>query len=101
MAVVHAGPNDSWHGVIKSGGEFLPEAGRYHLYVGLFCPFAHRALLVRSLKELESLIDVSVVKPYPKGDDNGWPGWRFPASNDEYPGATVDKLFQSEYMHDV
>ncbi|KAL7934735.1 glutathione S-transferase [Trichoderma chlorosporum] len=79
MAVVHAGPNDSWHGVIKSGGQFPPEAGRYHLYVGLFCPFAHRALLVRHLKGLESLIDLSVVMPYPK----------------------VDKLFASSFLHEV
>lgn len=100
MAVVHAGPTDSWHGVIKPGSQFPPEAGRYHLYVGLFCPFAHRALLVRHLKGLESLIDVSVVMPYPKGD-GGWPGWRFPASNDEYAGATVDKLFGSKHIHEV
>jgi putative glutathione S-transferase len=38
--------------------------------------------------------------PYPKGDD-GWPGWRFPTSNDEYAGATVDKLFASKHLHDV
>ncbi|TFB00630.1 Glutathione S-transferase omega-like 2 [Trichoderma ghanense] len=101
MAVVHAGSDDSWHGVIQSGTQFPPEVGRYHLYVGLFCPFAHRVLLVRSLRGLESLIDVSVVMPYPKGDDRGWPGWRFPASNDEYPGATVDKLFASDYLHKV
>lgn len=100
MAVVHAGPTDSWHGVIKPESQFPPEAGRYHLYVGLFCPFAHRALLVRYLKGLESLIDVSVVMPYPKGD-GGWPGWRFPTSNDEYAGATVDKLFKSKHVHEV
>ncbi|PTB72621.1 hypothetical protein M440DRAFT_1341622 [Trichoderma longibrachiatum ATCC 18648] len=101
MAVVHAGPEDSWHGVIQSGTGFPPEAGRYHLYVGLFCPFAHRVLLVRSLRGLDSVIDVSVVMPYPKGDDRGWPGWRFPASDDQYPGATVDKLFASDYLHKV
>jgi glutathionyl-hydroquinone reductase len=28
------GTTDGWHGVIKSGGEFEPEAGRYHLYIG-------------------------------------------------------------------
>ena len=37
------------------------EAGRYHLYVSLACPWAHRTLIYRKLKELESLIDVSVV----------------------------------------
>ncbi|KAL7918242.1 glutathione S-transferase [Trichoderma austrokoningii] len=100
MAVVHAGPTDSWHGVIKSKSQFPPEAGRYHLYVGLFCPFAHRALLVRYLKGLESLIDVSVVMPYPKGN-GGRAGWRFPASNDEYAGATVDKLFGSKDLHEL
>jgi len=41
------------------------------------------------------------VKPYPKGDDKGWPGWKFPKTNDEYPNATVDHLFGSEYLHEV
>ncbi|KAK1238813.1 hypothetical protein MKX08_005874 [Trichoderma sp. CBMAI-0020] len=100
MAVIHAGPTDSWHGVIKPESQFPPEAGRYHLYVGLFCPFAHRVLLVRYLKGLESLIDVSVVMPYPKGN-GGRAGWRFPASNDEYAGATVDKLFGSKDLHEL
>ncbi|KAM0449640.1 hypothetical protein ACHAPV_009192 [Trichoderma viride] len=100
MAVVHAGPTDSWHGVIKPESQFPPEAGRYHLYVGLFCPFAHRVLLVRYLKGLESLIDVSVVMPYPKGN-GGRAGWRFPTSNDEYAGATVDKLFGSKDLHEL
>ena len=68
---------------------------------GLFCPFAHRANLVRHLCGLTDLIDISVVKPYPKGDDKGWPGWKFPKTGDEYPGATVDKLFGSEYLHEV
>ena len=40
---------------------------------------------------------MSVVKPYPK--DNG--GWRFPASNDEYPGSTVDHLFHSKFLSEV
>ncbi|KUL82185.1 hypothetical protein ZTR_09560 [Talaromyces verruculosus] len=101
-APIHqAGTTDGWHGVIKSGGEFEPEAGRYHLYIGLFCPFAHRANLVRHIKGLQSAIDVSIVRPYPKGDSKGWPGWRFPANEQEYEGATVDKLFGSEYLHEV
>ncbi|TLD36303.1 glutathione S-transferase [Venturia nashicola] len=101
-SMIHeAGTNDGWHGVIKEGGEFPPEKGRYHLYIGLFCPFAHRANLVRYIKGLTEYIDISVVKPYPKGDDNGWPGWKFPKTDDEYPGATVDHLFGSEYMHEI
>lgn len=100
---VHAGPDDSWHGVIDKSPEnpYQPEKGRYHMYVGLFCPFAHRANLVRHLKDLQDIIDVDIVKPYPKGNEKGWPGWQFPASNDEYPNATVDNLFGSKYLHEV
>ncbi|KAK8040989.1 hypothetical protein PG994_013996 [Apiospora phragmitis] len=101
---VHAGPDDSWHGVVSPDGPFQPEAGRYHLYIGLFCPFAHRAYLVRHLKGLQDAIGVSVVKPYPKGNDQGWPGWQFPGANgpeDVYEGATADKLFGSKFMHEV
>ncbi|KAJ5794027.1 hypothetical protein N7457_000626 [Penicillium paradoxum] len=94
------GTADGWHGVIPSD-EFPAAKGRYHLYIGLFCPFAHRANFVRHLKGLNDFIDISVVKPYPKGDSKGWPGWRFPASDDEYPGATVDHIFGEDYMHKV
>ena len=57
--------------------------------------------LVRHLKGLTDIIELSIVKPYPKGDEKGWPGWRFPKTDDEYPNATVDKLFGSEYLHEV
>lgn len=50
---------------------------------------------------MTDLIDISIVKPYPKGNEKGWPGWRFLKTDDEYPNATVDKLFSSEYMHEV
>lgn len=46
-------------------------------------------------------MDMSVVKPYPKGDEKGFPGWKFPKTNDEYENATVDHLFGSEYLHEV
>lgn len=101
---IHADPNDSWHGIITKKGQFPPEQDRYHLYIGLFCPFAHRANLVRHLKGIESIIDISIVKAYPKGDDNGWPGWRFNGENgpdDVYPGATEDKLFRIKFLHQV
>ncbi|MDX8390378.1 MAG: glutathione S-transferase family protein [Mariprofundaceae bacterium] len=48
---------------IVEGGEFQPEANRYHLYVSLACPWAHRALIFRKLKSLENLIDITVVSP--------------------------------------
>ncbi|KAI9709909.1 MAG: hypothetical protein M1820_002986 [Bogoriella megaspora] len=102
IARVHEpGTSDGWHGLIGPDGEFEPEAGRYHMYIGLFCPFAHRANLMRHLKGLTDIIDLSIVKPYPKGDDKGWPGWQFPKTNDEYPKSTVDKLFGSRYLHEV
>lgn len=47
----------------RSNAEFQPESGRYHLYVSLACPWAHRTLIFRSLKGLESHIDVTVVCP--------------------------------------
>ncbi|KAF2793976.1 hypothetical protein K505DRAFT_243138 [Melanomma pulvis-pyrius CBS 109.77] len=91
------GTDDGWHGVIEEGGQFPPEKGRYHLYIGLFCPFAHRANLVRHIKHLTDIITLSVVRPYPKLDG----GWRFPATDDEYPGATVDHLFGSKFLSEV
>lgn len=69
--------------------------------LGLFCPFAHRANLVRHLKGLQDIIPITVVKPYPKGDEKGWPGWQFPSSDAEYPGATVDPLFGAKYLHEL
>lgn len=107
------GTNDGWHGVISNKGPFPPVAGRYHLYIGLppisitkltneatglFCPFAHRPNLVRHVSVLTDIISLSVVRPYPniKGE-----GLRFPKTNDEYPGATVDHLYGSEFLREI
>jgi glutathionyl-hydroquinone reductase len=49
---------------------FPAEAGRYHLYVSLACPWAHRAIIVRRLLGLESVISMSVVDPI--RDERGW-----------------------------
>jgi putative glutathione S-transferase len=56
---------------------------------------------VRHLKGLTDIISISIVKPYPKGDDKGWPGWQFPVSDSEYPDATVDHLYGSKFMHEI
>jgi glutathionyl-hydroquinone reductase len=54
-----------------------PEAGRYHLYVALACPWSHRTVIVRMLKGLEDAIGISHLHPY--RDERGWafPGGRF------------------------
>lgn len=51
-------------------GDFPVEAGRYHLYVSYACPWAHRALIYRELKGLQSAVGVSVVEPLML--ENGW-----------------------------
>lgn len=55
---------------IEPGGAHPPEPGRYHLYAAWNCPWAHRALLTRVFKRLESLIPVSFVAP--RRTDQGW-----------------------------
>ena len=52
-------------------GGFKAEAGRYHLYVAMACPWAHRTLIFRHLKGLEELIPISVVGPK-MPDEEGW-----------------------------
>lgn len=49
---------------------FPAEPGRYHLYVSLACPWAHRSVIVRRLKRLEDVVSLSVVDPY--RDEEGW-----------------------------
>ena len=62
-------------------GGFTAEAGRYHLYVSLACPWAHRALIFRKLKKLEDVIGLSVVDAI-----MGPEGWVFT----DAPGAIPD-----------
>ena len=71
-------------------GGFAAEAGRYHLYVSLACPWAHRTLILRKLKGLENLIDVSVVSWLML--ENGW-------TFDTALGSTGDKLDHFDFMH--
>lgn len=71
-------------------GGFKAEAGRYHLYVSLACPWAHRTLIVRKLKGLESLIDVSVVSWLMR--ENGW-------TFDKQTGSSGDPLDGHTFMY--
>lgn len=71
---------------------FKAEPGRYHLYVSLACPWAHRTLIFRKLKRLEDVISVSVVHPF-MGKD----GWTFLAED----GATGDTLYGLDFLHQV
>lgn len=71
---------------------FKAESGRYHLYVSLACPWAHRTLIFRVLKGLTEHISVSVVSP-----DMLQQGWSFEQEND----SSCDALYKSEYMHQI
>ncbi len=62
---------------------FTAEPGRYHLYVSLACPWAHRAIIVRRLKQLEDVISLSLVDPV--RDERGW-------AFDDGPGAFPDPV---------
>ena len=55
---------------ISSDGPFKPESGRYRLIVSHACPWAHRTMIFRSIKQLESHIPIAVVNPYML--DYGW-----------------------------
>jgi putative glutathione S-transferase len=74
---------------------FKAEAGRYHLYVSLACPWAHRTLVFRQLKELEQLITVSVV--HPDMHDKGWIFKHNEESAALYD-TTGDTLYGADYM---
>ena len=63
---------DAFRDWVKADGStpYAPTPGRYHLYVSLACPWAHRTLIVRRIKRLESAIGVTVADPV--RDDRGW-----------------------------
>lgn len=73
-------------------GGFRAEAGRYHLYVALICPWASRTLVARRLKGLEDVVSVSVVRP-----ELGAEGWRFGAGE----GSTDDPVNGARFVHEL
>lgn len=108
---------DQWYDTSKSGGRFersisqfrdwvtkdgkpaegrergfRAEPGRYHLYVSLACPWAHRTLIYRKLKKLDDVISVDIVHHY-----MGAHGWTFLKED----GATGDSLYGSDYLHQI
>ena len=99
--------HDGWYDTRASRGEFVrttsafrnwvtadgssgfpAEPGRYHLYVSLACPWAHRTLIARALKGLQDAISVSVVEPVMTQ------GWAFSA---DHP----DHLYGLDYLHEL
>lgn len=109
--------HDQWYDTDKTGGKFEREAarfrnwvtsdgsagpegedgfpaesGRYHLYVSMACPWAHRTLIFRKLKGLEEHISVSVVHP-----DMVENGWEFRPESD----AHRDHVNGSRFLHEV
>lgn len=102
---------DAWYDTAKTKGEFKREAtqfraaistdpqarftaekGRYHLYVSLACPWAHRTLIFRKLKKLDDYIDMSIVHPHMLEH-----GWEFKKGM----GATGDRLYGLRYLYEI
>jgi len=74
-------------------GGFAAEAGRYHLYVSYACPWAHRTLIFRALKNLEPLISVSVTDAKMPDDT----GWSFTGTS----GSTGDTVNHQDYLWQI
>ena len=108
---------DQWYDTKKSGGAFVREdskfhgwitpdgepgpddrpvfpaaAGRYHLYVSYACPWAHRTLIFRKLKDLETVIGVSVTHPHMLEN-----GWEYPLEGD----GTADRVNGFRYHYQL
>ena len=102
---------DKWYDTKSTGGRFVrgksqfrdwitadgssgfkAEPDRYHLYISLACPWAHRTLIFRKLKKLEEVISLSIVDPLMQEN-----GWEFT----EYAGSIPDTLNGSRYLHQI
>lgn len=68
------------------------EPGRYHLYVSLGCPWAHRTVILRALKGLEEVIGLSIVDPVISDQ-----GWKF----SDYPGTSPDTVNGADYLWQI
>lgn len=113
--------HDEWYDTSKSGGKFVredaqfrswitpdgsagpsgedgfkAESGRYHLYVSMACPWAHRTLIFRHLKGLDKHISVSAVHP-----DMLSNGWEFSGPELDSSTPVGDDLFGYDFLHQV
>jgi putative glutathione S-transferase len=103
--------HDAWYDTSKTGGRFVrgesvfrdrvtadgssgfaAEPGRYHLYVSLACPWAHRTLIFRKLKKLEDVISLSIVDPL-----MGAEGWVF----SDAPGCIPDAVNGARRLYEI
>ncbi len=109
--------HDQWYDTQKSGGKFVrpesqfrhwvtvdgragptgrdgfkAEKDRYHLYISLACPWAHRTVIFRTLKKLEKVISVSVVDPHMLAQ-----GWAFTGRFD----SDLDQINQRDFLHQI
>ena len=93
-------PSTAYHNFVTPDGSpgpngkggFAAEAGRYHLYVSLACPWAHRTLIFRSLKQLDNVISVSLADPL-----YGKTGWEFGGGR----GGTADSVNGKKTLAEV
>ncbi|MGQ9873028.1 hypothetical protein [Leptodesmis sp.] len=83
-----------FHNWITADGSsgFKAEADRYHLYVSLACPWAHRTVMMRSLKGLQQVIGLSIVDPVLSEQ-----GWMF----SDAPGAIPDSVNHVSYLQEI
>ena len=81
------------HWVTADGSSGFPaEAGRYHLYIAIGCPWAHRTWIFRKLKRLEDVVSMSIVAP--RRTDQGW-------VFDDSPPRYQDTLLGKHYLHEI
>jgi len=102
---------DKWYDTKSTGGRFVrrgsqfrdwitadgssgfkAEPDRYHLYISLACPWAHRTLIFRKLKKLEDIVSLSIVDPLMQEN-----GWEFT----DYPSSIPDTVNGSHYLHEI
>ncbi|ATE63629.1 glutathione S-transferase family protein [Rhizorhabdus dicambivorans] len=99
--------HDRWYDTESSGGRFIraesqyrggldgdfeAQPGRYHLYAGFACPWAHRVLIMRALKGLEGMVSVSMVNAH-----MGGLGWSFLPGE----GVVPDAVNGATHLHQV